>query len=116
MRTRNEHPRKLRVGIWRGRYHPDHPEEEPVKNSKLALAIFAGLVATAAMAGDDERKSQPKDSTMEQRAHDDAASAHGYQNPTGTDPDPRMTNEVQENWREEAKQRREAEMKKPEQH
>lgn len=87
-----------------------------MKNSTLALTLFASLVATGAMAHDDDMKNQPTDSTMEQRAQDDDASAHGYQNPTGTDPDPRMTNEVQKDWREDAKERRDAEMRKPEQH
>lgn len=87
-----------------------------MKNSTLALALFASLVATGAMAHDHDMKNQPKDSTMEQRAHDDDASAHGYQNPTGTDPDPRMTNHGQGEWREDAKERRDAEMRKPEQH
>lgn len=86
-----------------------------MKNSTFAVAIFASLIATGAIA-DDDMKNQPKDSTMEQRAHDDDASAHGYQNPTGTDPDPRMTKEVQDDWREDAKQRREADVHKPEQH
>lgn len=87
-----------------------------MKNSTLALALFASLVATGAMAREDAMKNQPTDSTMEQRAQDDDASAHGYQNPTGTDPDPRMTNHPKGEWREDAKERRDAEMRKPEQH
>ncbi|MFV0456277.1 MAG: hypothetical protein ACK5NQ_15035 [Pseudomonas sp.] len=87
-----------------------------MKNSTLALTILASLVATGAMADDDDMKNQPKDSSMEQRVDDDDASAHGYQNPTGTDPDPRMTNHPKSGWREDAKERRDAEMRKPEQH
>lgn len=85
-----------------------------MKHSKLAVAVFASLVAGGAIA-DDDMKKHPKDSTMEQRANDGDASAHDYQNPTGTDPDPRMTNEIQDDWREDAKQRREADVHKPEQ-
>ncbi|WP_313554022.1 hypothetical protein [Stutzerimonas nitrititolerans] len=87
-----------------------------MKNSTLALTLFASLVATGAMAHDHDMESQPTDSTMDQRAQDDDASAHGYQNPTGTDPDPRMTNHPKSDWREDAKERRDAEMRKPEQH
>lgn len=87
-----------------------------MKNSKLAVAVLTSLFAAGAIAHDDGMKNHSKDSTTEQRAHDDDASAHGYQNPTGTDPDPRMTNEVQEDWREDAKERREADVHKPEQH
>ena len=85
-----------------------------MKNSRIAIAVFASLVATGAVADDDMNKQQ-KDSTMEQRTQDHD-SAHGYQNPTGTDPNPRMTEEVQEDWREDAKDRREADVHKPEQH
>lgn len=64
----------------------------------MATAALALLVATSAAANqenvDDRQNANPSQSGEE--------SAHGYENPTGVDPDPRMTEQEAENAYERA--------------
>lgn len=54
-----------------------------------AATLLAALLASAAVhAAPSENGQEPGQNQHEQN---DDASAHGYQNPTGEDPDPRMT-------------------------
>lgn len=55
-----------------------------------ALALLLLLAAGAAHAQDDiHDAAHDQEPSLQQSGEDDA---HGYQNPTGTDPDPRMNN------------------------
>ncbi len=77
----------------------------------MATAALALLVATSAAANqenvDDRQNANPSQSGEE--------SAHGYENPTGVDPDPRMTEQEAENAYERADEQTEPEEEKTEQ-
>lgn len=55
-----------------------------------AATLFAALLASAAVQAATSDSAQDP-ATGHQHEQNDDASAHGYQNPTGQDPDPRMT-------------------------
>lgn len=57
--------------------------------STTAAALLAALLTSAASNAAPSVNGQ--DSRQTQQEQNDDASAHGYQNPTGQDPDPRMT-------------------------
>jgi opacity protein-like surface antigen len=60
-----------------------------MKISTMAATLLAALLASAAVqAASSESEQEAGQSQQEQN---DDASAHGYQTPTGEDPDPRMT-------------------------
>jgi hypothetical protein len=63
--------------------------------STPAMALLAALIATSAAASPETTDSR-QDASQAQRDQNGDASAHGYQNPTGPDPDPRMTEQVGE--------------------
>ena len=54
-----------------------------------AFALAALLATGAALAHQDAPDTAPND-TVDQQQQTEDDSAHGYQNPTGVDPDPRM--------------------------
>lgn len=57
-----------------------------------AFAVIALLTTGAAFGHDDVHESSQDTSDQHQQMHqqNEDDSAHGYQNPTGVDPDPRM--------------------------
>ena len=59
----------------------------------IATAALALLVATSAAANQGDTNNR-QDANPSQSGQE---SAHGYENPTGVDPDPRMTEEEAEN-------------------
>lgn len=62
--------------------------------SATTMTIIAALITgTAANAG----SSDAQDNRTEQQNQNGEASAHGYQNPTGADPQPRLDEETIEN-------------------
>jgi len=77
----------------------------------IATAALALLIATSAAANqenaDDRQHANPSQSGEE--------SAHGYENPTGVDPDPRMTEQEAEKAYERAEEQAEPEEEKTEQ-
>ena len=66
-----------------------------MKTASLSIALIAALAATSAVANPDAASDQQAPDQSQQDRNGDA-SAHGYQNPTGPDPDPRMTDQVGE--------------------
>lgn len=66
--------------------------------STMAATFFAALLTSATVQAapsendQDVRQSQQEQEQEQEQEQNDDASAHGYQNPTGEDPDPRMTN------------------------
>lgn len=58
--------------------------------SAMAATFLAALLAGATVQAAPSDSGQ--DAGQSQQEQNDEASAHGYQNPTGEDPDPRMTN------------------------
>ncbi|MFG3692766.1 hypothetical protein ACGFZ6_05160 [Stutzerimonas stutzeri] len=64
-----------------------------MKTASLSIALIAALAATSAVANPDAASDrQAPDQSQQDRNGD--ASAHRYQNPTGPDPDPRMTDQL----------------------
>ncbi len=57
--------------------------------STMAATLLAALLASATVQSAPSENNQ--DARQSQQEQNDDASAHGYQNPTGEDPDPRMT-------------------------
>lgn len=66
-----------------------------MKTESLSIALIAALAATSAVANPDAASDRQAPDQAQQDRNGDA-SAHGYQNPTGPDPDPRMTDQVGE--------------------
>ncbi|WP_217476935.1 hypothetical protein [Stutzerimonas stutzeri] len=66
-----------------------------MKTASLTLALMAALTATGVTANQDAA-SERQDAHQSQQDRNGEASAHGYQNPAGPDPDPRMTDQVGE--------------------
>ena len=60
-----------------------------MKISTMAATLFAALLASSAVQAASSESDQEARQTQQEQ--NDDASAHGYQNPTGEDPDPRMT-------------------------
>lgn len=60
-----------------------------MKISTMAATLFAALLASSAVQAASSESDQEARQTQQEQNED--ASAHGYQNPTGEDPDPRMT-------------------------
>lgn len=69
-----------------------------MKIPSISASVFLALFATTASAG-PESTERPADNTDNQAQRDlnNEASAHGYQNPTGEDPHPRLTEDTIEN-------------------
>jgi len=70
----------------------------------IATAALALLIATSA-AANQETGDNRQDANQSQPSQSGEESAHGYENPTGVDPDPRMTEQEAENAYERAKER-----------
>lgn len=90
-----------------------------MKTTHLTAAVFASFIATGAMANQDN---------MHDGTHGAAGDAHGSAmsenhqrantadvNKDGTTLDEKMKKEVQDDWREDAEERRDADVSKPEQ-
>lgn len=58
-----------------------------MKTPFLTLALMAALTATGGVANQDAANDR-HDGHQSQQDRNGEASAHGYQNPTGPDPDP----------------------------
>ncbi|HAQ85810.1 MAG TPA: hypothetical protein DCR78_05155 [Pseudomonas sp.] len=69
-----------------------------MKSLNIASSVLLALLATTASASQEPTEHEPADSNSQaQQDLDNEASAHGYQNPTGEDPQPRLTEDTIEN-------------------
>ena len=69
-----------------------------MKSLNIASSVLLALLATTASANQEPTEYEPADSNSQaQQDLDNEASAHGYQNPTGEDPQPRLTEDTIEN-------------------
>lgn len=69
-----------------------------MKISRITASIFLALLATTASAAQESTERQPSDTDSQaQQDLNNEAGAHGYQNPTGEDPQPRLTEDTIEN-------------------
>ena len=69
-----------------------------MKSLNIASSVLLALLATTASANQEPTEREPADSNSQaQQDLDNEASAHGYQNPTGEDPQPRLTEDTIEN-------------------
>ena len=69
-----------------------------MKSLNIASSVLLALLATTASANQEPTEHEPADSNSQaQQDLDNEASAHGYQNPTGEDPQPRLTEDTIEN-------------------
>ncbi|MEL7557965.1 hypothetical protein [Stutzerimonas chloritidismutans] len=69
-----------------------------MKSLSIASSVLLALLATTASANQEPTEREPADSNSQaQQNLDNEASAHGYQNPTGEDPHPRLTEDTIEN-------------------
>jgi len=70
-----------------------------MKSLSIASSVLLALLATAASANQEPTEAEPADTNSQQAEQDlnNEASAHGYQNPTGEDPQPRLTEDTIEN-------------------
>lgn len=88
-----------------------------MKSLKIATSVFACLVATSAMAQQDGTHDHGSAGATQGSAmnenHQRANTADI--NKDGKTMDEKMKNEVQDDWREDAKERREADVSRPEQ-
>jgi hypothetical protein len=64
-----------------------------MKSLSIASSVLLALLATAASANQEPTDTNSK----AQQDLNNEASAHGYQNPTGEDPQPRLTEDTIEN-------------------
>jgi len=66
--------------------------------STITASVLLALLTTTASAAEEKTERQPDNaSTQTEQGLDNEASAHGYQNPTGEDPQPRLTEDTIEN-------------------
>lgn len=90
-----------------------------MKTIPLTAAIFASLVVTGAMANQDDMHDDAHGTTGD--THGSAMSENHQRANTanagkdGKTMDQKMRNEVQDDWREDAEERRDADTSKPEQ-
>lgn len=90
-----------------------------MKTTRLTAAVFASLIATGAMANQDDMHDSTHGTTGD--AHGSAMNeTHQRANTTDTNQDgstldEKMKKEVQDDWREDADERRDADVSKPEQ-
>ncbi|NKQ12859.1 hypothetical protein [Pseudomonas sp. SST3] len=90
-----------------------------MKSIPLAAAIFTSLVATGALANQDDTHDGAHGTTGD--THGSAMSENHQRANTadvgkdGKTMDQKMKNEVQDDWREDAEERRDADTSKPEQ-
>ncbi|MCP9338571.1 hypothetical protein [Stutzerimonas xanthomarina] len=69
-----------------------------MKSLSIASSVLLVLLATTASANQEPTEHEPADTNSQaQQDLDNEASAHGYQNPTGEDPQPRLTEDTIEN-------------------
>ncbi|MGE6992104.1 hypothetical protein ACQKIK_01660 [Pseudomonas sp. NPDC047961] len=69
-----------------------------MKSLSIASTVLLALLATAASANQEATEPEPADTNSQaQQDLNNEASAHGYQNPTGEDPQPRLTEDTIEN-------------------
>lgn len=77
---------------------PANVHGHAMKSLSIASSVLLALLATAASANQEPTEREPAYSNSQaQQDLDDQASAHGYQNPTGEDPRPRLTEDTIEN-------------------
>ncbi len=69
-----------------------------MKSLSIASSVLLALLATAASANQEPTEPEPTDTNSQaEQDLNNEASAHGYQNPTGEDPQPRLTEDTIEN-------------------
>ena len=69
-----------------------------MKSLSIASSVLLALLATAAPANQEPTEPEPADTNSQaEQDLNNEASAHGYQNPTGEDPQPRLTEDTIEN-------------------
>ena len=69
-----------------------------MKSLSIASTVLLALLATAASANQEPTEPESADTNSQaQQDLNNEASAHGYQNPTGEDPQPRLTEDTIEN-------------------
>ncbi|MGE6659769.1 hypothetical protein ACQKEK_03365 [Pseudomonas sp. NPDC077408] len=69
-----------------------------MKSLSIASSVLLALLATTASANQEPTEHEPADTNSQARRDlNNEASAHGYQNPTGEDPQPRLTEDTIEN-------------------
>ena len=69
-----------------------------MKSLNIASSVLLALLATTASANQEPTEHEPADTNSQaQQDINNEASAHGYQNPTGEDPQPRLTEDTIEN-------------------
>ncbi|MGE6527892.1 hypothetical protein ACQKEM_02525 [Pseudomonas sp. NPDC077382] len=69
-----------------------------MKSLNIASSVLLALLATTASANPEPTEHEQADSNSQaQQDLNNEASAHGYQNPTGEDPNPRLTEDTIEN-------------------
>ncbi|WP_417781435.1 hypothetical protein [Stutzerimonas xanthomarina] len=69
-----------------------------MKSLSIASSVLLVLLATTASANQEPTEHEPADTNSQaQQDLDNEASPHGYQNPTGEDPQPRLTEDTIEN-------------------
>ncbi|MFI8740107.1 hypothetical protein [Stutzerimonas zhaodongensis] len=69
-----------------------------MKSLSIASSVLLALLATTASANQEPTEHEPADTNSQaQQDLNNEASAHGYQNPTGEDPQPRLTEDTIEN-------------------
>ena len=69
-----------------------------MKSLSIASSVLLTLLATTASANQEPTEHEPADTNSQaQQDINNEASAHGYQNPTGEDPQPRLTEDTIEN-------------------
>ena len=69
-----------------------------MKSLNIASSVLLALLATTGSANQEPTEHEPADTNSQaQQDLNNEASAHGYQNPTGEDPQPRLTEDTIEN-------------------
>ena len=69
-----------------------------MKSLSIASSVLLAVLATTASANQEPTEHEPADTNSQaQQDINNEASAHGYQNPTGEDPQPRLTEDTIEN-------------------
>ncbi|BAP80324.1 hypothetical protein MT1_3149 [Pseudomonas sp. MT-1] len=69
-----------------------------MKSLSIASSVLLALLATTASANQESTEPEPADTNSQaEQDLNNEASAHGYQNPTGEDPQPRLTEDTIEN-------------------
>jgi len=86
-----------------------------MQTAPLTAAILTGLFATGAMANQEGTQGAAADTHGSAMSENHQRANTGNVDSDGKTMDQKMKNEVQDDWREDAEERREADVSKPEQ-